>query len=129
MFKLRTPCVNCPFTKSRAPLFALPPERIRDIVQGPAFQCHKTVVYGYDDEADEETHEQGLHPQQCAGLMAMLHAAGIPNQIMQVAERLAGFDASKISTKDTFRSVEETIAAHNPGHGAPVANHERTEDV
>lgn len=121
MFKLRTPCSNCPFRKDKADLFRLHPDRIREIAAAEAFQCHKTVVYGVDEDTGEETHDQGKHPQQCAGLMAMLHTAGIPNTIMQVASRISEFDPNMLDTTMTFSSVEEAVRAHNPGHRGAVA--------
>jgi hypothetical protein len=92
-----------------APFFMLLPARLDEIVAASAFQCHKTVDY---EQLADSAPQQGKKPQQCAGLMAVLHAEGAPNQIMQVAQRLAGFDAGKIETEDTFGSLAEVYAAH-----------------
>lgn len=106
MFDLKRPCANCPFTRTNADLFQLPPSRLDEIVSATAFQCHKTVDYSGGDG------RPGSKPQQCAGLMAVLHAVGRPNQIMQVAERLADFDPSSIKSDDCFSSLEELYEAH-----------------
>lgn len=102
MFDRKRPCANCPFTRANAATFGLPDARILEIVQGPAFQCHKTVNY---EEYDDPNLRQGDHPQQCAGLMALLHAEDSPNQIMQVGERMGAFDPNALDTSDTFESI------------------------
>lgn len=110
MFALKQPCMNCPFRKGQGELFRLPRERLQEIVNAPAFQCHKTVDYS-EDEPD-----QGDRPQQCAGLMTVLHREGRPNQIMQVAQRLTGFDPDQLDPKnEAYGSMAEVVAAH--GHG------------
>lgn len=85
MFDLKKPCRNCPFRKGQGELFNLGTARCLEIFNGAAFQCHKTV--DYDHEGDPYL-RQGKAPQQCAGVMSLLHRANLPNQIMQVAERL-----------------------------------------
>lgn len=97
MFKLKRPCANCPFRKGCGETFALGRQRVEEIVEGVAFQCHKSIDY---------------KPQQCAGLMSLLHRAGKPNQIMQVAQRLAGFDASGLDHADVYATIEDAIEAH-----------------
>ncbi len=109
MFDLKAPCKNCPFKRGMGEHFGLPEQRLSEIFSAQAFQCHKTVDYEHHDDPDLR---QGIKPQQCAGLMALLHAEGRPNTIMQVASRLIDFDAAAISTKDTYTSFSETIAAH-----------------
>ena len=99
MFDLKTPCRQCPFRRSQAANHGLSAARIEEFATATAFQCHKTL---------------GGRAQQCAGAMAMLHDDGQPNQIMQVASRLIGFDAGTIDRSDTFPSVAAAIAAHNP---------------
>ncbi len=76
MFKLTRPCANCPFRKSQGHLFGLHPERLQEILEAPAFQCHKTVDY----DTESGVGVAGDKPQQCAGLMGLLHKAGRPNQ-------------------------------------------------
>lgn len=72
-------------------------ERVDQIVNAPAFQCHKTVDY---DKDDDDPARAGDKPQQCAGLMAMLHKMGIPNQIMQVGQRLGAFDPAQLDPRN-----------------------------
>lgn len=111
MFDLKQPCVNCPFRKGQGERFLLSPARLDEIFNAPAFQCHKTVDYG----ASEDDGRAGDHPQQCAGLMAVLYRAQIPNQIMQVAERLGHLDLTQIDPKnEAYSSLDEALSAH--GH-------------
>lgn len=111
MFKLRRPCKTCPFSQSAGRGFGLSAQRIHEIVEAPAFQCHKTVHYSAFDDAEAR---QGDHPPQCAGLIATLHQEGRPNQITQVAMRLIGFDPAQIDQSDTFPTIAAAIAAHRP---------------
>lgn len=97
MFDLKRPCANCPFKKGDGELFALGRERVIEIVEAVAFQCHRTFR---------------RKPQQCAGLMVLLHRAERPNAIMQIAQRLTGFDAGTIDGRDVYGSIDEAIAAH-----------------
>jgi hypothetical protein len=107
MFDLKRPCVNCPFRKGVGETFQLHPERLREIFNATAFQCHKTVDYS-DDEPSS-----GDRPQQCAGLMAVLHRSDRHNQIMQVAERLGHFDPSTVDPDgEAYGSIEEAVEAH-----------------
>jgi len=103
-FDLKAPCKDCPFRRSQARNYALPKERLREIIEATAFECHKTTgVAGPKKD-----------PQQCAGLIAALNAAGRPNTIMQVANRLEGITFDHIDTTDTFRSLEDLMEGH--GH-------------
>lgn len=111
MFDLKRPCVNCPFRKGQGSRFALHPDRLKGIVAGQAFQCHKTVDYSSDERP-----APGDRPQQCAGLMAVLHRSGQHNTIMQVAERLAGFDPASVDPDGVaYASIEEMVRAHVEG--------------
>lgn len=109
MFKLKRPCKTCPFRLGGGSGFQLSPERLDEIFDAPAFQCHNTVDYDNFDDPDKQ---QGEHPQQCVGLMVLLHREGRDNQIMQVASRLIGFDAGKLETGQCYRSIAEARAAH-----------------
>lgn len=86
MFALRRPCNNCPFRRSAARKFGMRAERLTEIITANAFQCHKTVDYSGDEPS------QGEAPQQCAGWMVFLLWNGYVPQIVQVGERLGGFD-------------------------------------
>jgi hypothetical protein len=88
-FKLIRPCATCPFRKGQGALFAMPRPRLRAIFSAIAFQCHKTVDYS---KFEDDMARQGKHPQQCAGLMSILHRAGSDNTIMQVGQRMGYFD-------------------------------------
>ena len=115
MFDLKRPCNNCPFTRANAHNFALPPERLDDIVEATAFQCHKTVDYSCYEDPKER---QGDHPQQCAGLMATLHREGRHNQIMQVAIRLRALDPEKLDPNhEAFDTLADLYEAHTKGWG------------
>jgi hypothetical protein len=107
MFKLKRPCANCPFRRGQGELFQLHPERLEEIRTAVAFQCHKTVDYSTDRP------DQGDKPNQCAGLMAVLHREGQHNQIMQVAERLNSLNPDELDPdNEAYASWAEVIAAH-----------------
>ena len=114
MFKLKRPCDNCPFRRGVGETFQLHPARLREIVDAPAFQCHKTVDYSGDDPAP------GEKPQQCAGLMSVLHKAGKPSQLMQVAERLGDFGPDSLDHADTYDPLTELFAAHAGAEVVPL---------
>lgn len=110
MFDLKRPCTNCPFRKGQGSLFELGEQRLDEIFVATAFQCHKTV--DYSDDAPQA----GDRPQQCAGLMAVLHRSGQHNQIMQVAERLTDFDPASVDPDGVaYASIAEARAAHIDG--------------
>lgn len=110
MFDLKQPCVNCPFRKGQGEKFSLTVERLNEIKDAVAFQCHKTVNYDSESRAGRA----GDHPQQCAGLMAILMREGKPNQIMQVAQRLTNIDFSDLDPKrEAYENWEEVLKAHS----------------
>lgn len=106
MFDLKKPCKNCPFRVGQGELYQLHQDRLQEIFNAPAFQCHKTVDYSGENPSS------GNKPQQCAGLMAVLVAEGRPNQIMQVAERLGYFDPGYLDRRDVYDSIDSVMAAH-----------------
>lgn len=110
MFKLTRPCASCPFKPGQGERFQLCKERLREIMTAPAFQCHKTVDYDAEYEG-----RAGDHPQQCAGLMILLHRADRPNQIMQVGERLKGFDPARLELSAGYPSIFSAVRAHLQG--------------
>lgn len=97
MFDLKKPCSNCPFRVTQGPLFALHPERLDGVFSDVLFQCHKTL---------------GGEPQQCAGLMSVLHKSCKSNNIMQIAERLTPWRAKNLDYSETYNSTEEAKEGH-----------------
>lgn len=85
--------------------------RLEEIFEASAFQCHKTVDY---DEYDDDHLRQGDHPQQCVGLMTVLHRENRPNQIMQVADRFGELNADELDPdNEAYSSFEEVFKAHH----------------
>lgn len=99
MFDLKRPCSNCPFRKSKGALFALHPQRLVDIFDAPAFQCHKTL----EGKA-----------QQCAGLMSVLHKTQRENAIMKVARQLTNWRPENLDHSETYDDTEDAMIGHNP---------------
>lgn len=108
MFKLTRPCVNCPFRKGIGERFQLQADRLEEIFNATAFQCHCTVIY---DDVDGNG-RSGEKPQQCAGLMSLLYRAGRSNQIMQVGQRLRAFDPGKLDHSEVYETIEDAMTAH-----------------
>lgn len=105
MFDLKRPCKDCPWRTDIAPYLSA--ERVAEIVQAMAFQCHKTVDYSDDHP------RQGEKPQQCAGLMLMLHRSGRANTIMQVGERLGAFSPCELdASSPVYADLWAAIEAH-----------------
>lgn len=109
MFRLKKPCPTCPFRIGVGERFQLDARRLREIFAAVAFQCHKTVQYGAGEDGEDL---RGDHPAQCAGLMGVLHREGQPNQIMQVGERLGGFDPDQLDLADVYPTIDAVMAAH-----------------
>lgn len=115
MFDLKRPCVSCPFRKGQGEKFRLSPARLDEIAEATAFQCHKTVDYRGPDRA-------GDRPQQCAGLMTVLHRERRPNQIMQVATSTGHLDPELLDPADeAYATLAEVRAAHADAAPFPVA--------
>lgn len=112
MFKLKKPCKHCPFRKGQGELFNLGTDRCLEIFNGDAFQCHETVDY---DHEEDPYLCQGKNPQQCAGVMSLLHRANLPNQIMQVAERLGAVNFSELDHTNVYDDIADAIEAHSVG--------------
>jgi hypothetical protein len=108
MFDLKRPCSNCPFRKGQGHLFMLELERLTEIRNQSAFQCHKTVDY-HDNGSSP-----GDRPQQCAGLMAVLSRENADNQIMQIAQRLGHLNASELDPDhEAYETWADVLDAHN----------------
>ena len=122
MFDRRRPCSNCPFRIGMGSLFRLTPDRLGEIREAPAFQCHKTVAYGA-----ARARRQGDRPQQCAGLMAVLLAEGAPNTIMQVGMRLGALDPARLDGALAYARWEDALCAHRAGREPPTAGPNTTD--
>jgi hypothetical protein len=97
MFNRTSPCLACPFRIDNACKFRFSNDRLAEIKNGTAFQCHRTLK---------------AKPQQCAGLMSVLARERQPNQIMQVAERLGYLDLRKLDPHgEAYASWSEVLAA------------------
>lgn len=116
MFRLRKPCDNCPFTKGQGELFALGGDRLQEIFEAPAFQCHKTLAYN-----DEGETEKGDNPSQCAGLIALHFKERNSNAIIRAAMLLIDYNPVIIDASNVYDSYEQCVAAHTEGH-----HHENT---
>lgn len=123
IFAMNKPCKTCPFLRESGHNFGLSEDRLREIFDGPSFSCHCTVDYSGDEEDEDGCTTGRIVPKskQCAGLMALLHRAGKPNQIMQVAERLTDFDPSVVDARKVYLSIAECVTAHATGT-APKEN-------
>lgn len=117
-FDLTRPCGNCPFRSDKP--FHMEPWRVREILGGgedrewwpsPSFPCHKTIIYG-EDEDDNGNSKTVVPPtaQQCAGVMAILHRENRPNDAMQLAERFGLWKPERLDPKAPFyKSTEDAI--------------------
>lgn len=119
MFKLKRPCKTCPFRIGQGSKFGLGRARLREIFAGAAFQCHGTIDYSgetgakFDHDPGEDAPSAGDHPQQCAGLMAVLLRDHRPNQIMRLAMRLGYLKRAEIDPgKEAYASVRQAVRAH-----------------
>lgn len=105
MFDLKRPCNQCPFR--REPKFHLRPERVEEIRDGIAFQCHKTIDY---DQFDDTMARQGDRPQQCAGVMAIHAREGTLNRIMGFAVYLGELDLDALDPQqECYNTWDEAI--------------------
>jgi len=117
MFDLKKPCSSCPFLKANGKRFGLHPERIRDIAEATAFQCHNTVDYSADpDEDGEREGLAGDNPQQCFGLMSILMKERRPNLIMRLALATETITPDALlKNTDTYDTLDEAITDHQRG--------------
>jgi hypothetical protein len=109
MFKMIRPCKTCPFRKGVGKTFRLRRDRLDEIFNAVAFQCHGTVDY---DNWDDPEKRSGDKPQQCAGLMSLLYRAKRSNTIMQVGERWGHFDPARLDHSEVYGSIEDAIRDH-----------------
>lgn len=88
-------------------------ERLEEIKNSDAFQCHKTVDYEHEDDPRLR---QGDHPQQCAGLMAVLIREHQYNTIMKVAMVYGHLKPDEIDPDaEAYATWQQVIDAHVDG--------------
>lgn len=94
-------------------MFRLAPDRLDEIFDGPAFQCHKTVDYDAEDWDENPSGRAGEKPQQCAGLIATLRGSRRANAITRAAMTLTGYDLEALDPDhEAYESVEDAHRAH-----------------
>lgn len=117
-FSLKEPCEQCPFRKSQGFLNG---PRAREIaeavaVENKTFTCHKHLHGDYDDHAEgDESYRPTTRDQMCAGAMAFVEKLGVPNQMLQIAERLGLRDPTRLdpaSLADVYDSIDDMAAGH-----------------
>lgn len=101
--RLRRPCSTCPFRTDKS--FHLHPERAaqiaHDLRQDIPFHCHNTV--DYQDEGQDTTDSAF-----CAGALIVCAKEGTHVQMVQLAQRLLGYDPSVL---DLTAPVPDSLAA------------------
>lgn len=100
-FDLKKPCKDCPFTKGNCFEQGLPRKRVQqiidDISSDKTFPCHK-----HNDSS-----------QQCAGATIMVQQENMPNQSLQIAERLGISKPKNLSGKDKiYSSINEMLNSY-----------------
>jgi hypothetical protein len=118
-FSLKQPCEHCPFRTDQCFLNG---QRAREIaeavaVENKTFTCHQHLHGEHDDdpEGDVEYHPSTVD-QMCAGAMAFVEKLGVPNQMLQIAERLGLRDPSRLdpaSRAAVYDSIEDMAAGHS----------------
>lgn len=109
-FKLKKPCVNCPFRTDVEPYLNRPrAKQICAALERGEFPCHKTVRHSYD-------YEEGYRPSEgeqfCAGALAMMKKSGSWGQMARIAMRLRILDPDLIDgDAPVFESCESFIEA------------------
>lgn len=117
MLDLVRPCAKCPF-RTDVPFYlgAARRKEIADALSwGETFHCHETVHY--DEQHWDYGAEDGLghytasgDEQHCAGALIVLHKIKRPNQVMQIAQRLALWEPEKLDMDSpVFNDLEEFI--------------------
>jgi hypothetical protein len=120
-FDLTRPCGNCPFRTDVRPYIRA--DKVRQVLGDPAatgaahwpassFACHKTVDYRRSDRG--RVHARSQH---CAGAAIILTGERLPNQAMQLAERLLGVDFRRLDLSAlVYPSRAAAIEAHSQCH-------------
>ena len=109
MFDLKRPCTTCPFRKGVGETFRLNPARLSEIRTTDAFQCHNTIDYGGETQAERS----GDNPQQCAGLMTVQCREGIPSTITRLAIAMGQLDPDELDPRqEVYATWADVQAAH-----------------
>lgn len=118
-FDLVRPCAECPFRTDLEGGPYIHPDKVREVLGNPrgrgarffpavSFACHKTVDYGSGNEG--RVHANSQH---CAGAAIILMREDRPNDAMQLAQRLLGWDPDRLDmTSPVYESRAAAIAAH-----------------
>lgn len=102
-FDLKKPCKDCPFIKGNSFEQSLSRQRVslilEDIKDNKTFPCHK-----------HQSPEQN-----CAGSALFVRKQGIPNSMLQIAERLGLGNPSKLSLRketELYETEKQMIGAY-----------------
>lgn len=96
---MTNPCDACPFSKKMEKGFTL--RRLSEFASS-AFSCHKTCEAEDNENGALEfrANNKSIH---CAGALIFLEKRKMPNQMMQIAERLGMYDHTKLNMKAKIR--------------------------
>lgn len=90
---------------------------------GVTFACHETTTFEEDDDGEEVYNPKG-DEQHCCGAMILIDREDVPNQMLQIAQRLGLRDPGRIAADApvlVFEDGEAFIAHHgkefDPGGG------------
>ena len=119
MWKLTSPCKNCPFRNDR-PTF-LRRDRARDIAdsiehQQLDFPCHETTNLSEEDGEETVGDE---NEQMCAGAIIIMEKMGRSTQNMRISERFPTDDGDNYCrdkmdmTAPVFENFDEFVAAQS----------------
>ncbi len=98
-FDMIVPCHDCPFRRLNG--IKLKGSRIKEIAgmmlnsAGGVFPCHKSV--DYDDFDEEAVYHDSTGETHCAGALIFAEKHNTATQMMRIAERLGGYDHTKLS--------------------------------
>jgi hypothetical protein len=116
MFKLRRPCVKCPF-RSDVPGYLRKGRAVeiaRSIAEGAIFVCHETTVADPDDDS---ALMGGPSSQFCAGALIVMEKNEAPNQAVRMAGRTGLYDPERMDMgAPVVGSLVEFVDHH--GHTA-----------
>lgn len=109
-YDMLVPCSNCPF-RVKGGIRGLHPQRVREIVRGPGFPCHKTVCYDDETEGGEHVRSGTSREKQCAGFLLFHERQNDQTQSMQIAERLGVYEPDKLLAANDVACVHANLKA------------------